>query len=238
VLRSVDSPHYHLWTDALHARHLARNAKSAWDLGSYVRWTVIASWTAFESTCEDVLHVSGLGNRFKEKLDATCNARGIAPLTWGSGLWQGVLTIYGFRKDYIHKQLPQSRLFAPLSEAEDSIKVLRAAIKDIYGRAGAPPPEWVDDDENPIDPELLGGFTMVAHGTLIQPGANPSDPHCIRLCYLYKGKEYDSEILPPGSEPERRMKELLRRVAVPISAVRAYRGENLLDEWQVNMRGN
>ena len=53
VIRSVDSPHYHVWTDALYARSLARSAKNDWDLGSHVRWCVQSAWTAFEMAAED-----------------------------------------------------------------------------------------------------------------------------------------------------------------------------------------
>ncbi len=54
----VDSLNYHLWTDALHGRALAREAENAWDRGTYVRWTVITAWTAFEVVCGDALNVS------------------------------------------------------------------------------------------------------------------------------------------------------------------------------------
>jgi hypothetical protein len=54
-LRSVETPHYHVWTDALHARELARNTKDRWNRGSYVRWTIIAACTALEIACANYL---------------------------------------------------------------------------------------------------------------------------------------------------------------------------------------
>lgn len=69
VPKLVTSTHYHLWTDALHARALAAQSRNTWDRGAYVRWAVNTAWTVFETACEDALSTSGLGNRFKEKLD-------------------------------------------------------------------------------------------------------------------------------------------------------------------------
>jgi hypothetical protein len=83
-LRSISTPHYHLWTDALHARQLARETQDEWDRGSYVRWTIQAAWTAFEATCEIVLRAHGLGMRFKERFDqALKDYRAGLTVDWG-----------------------------------------------------------------------------------------------------------------------------------------------------------
>ena len=66
----VEGPHYHLWTDALHARALAKQANNRWDRGTYVRWTVTTAWTVLEMACEDALETPGIGRRFKENRDA------------------------------------------------------------------------------------------------------------------------------------------------------------------------
>jgi hypothetical protein len=110
TLRSVESPHYHIWTGALHARRLAREAKNEWDCGTYVRWAIASAWTAFEATCEYLTGASGLGNRFKDGLNAALDAKGLPRPDWGSGLWQNVLVVYSLRKGYVHPGVPQSKL--------------------------------------------------------------------------------------------------------------------------------
>jgi hypothetical protein len=232
MFRSVDSPHYHLWTDALHARYLARNAQNAWDLGTYVRWTVSSAWTAFEATCEEVLKTDRLGSEFELRFDLAADAGGIPPPDWGRGLWQKVSTAYEWRKEYVHRGLSQGRLFAPLSEADESISVIRAAVKDLYRLAGLTSPEWVNDDANPVEPG------SVTHLTALYPGADQNDPTRILVTYMYRGTEHEWAVLPSGTDPTVKMVELLHRFLVPISAVRAYRGDELLDEWEVKSRGS
>jgi hypothetical protein len=198
-----------------------------------VRWAVNTAWTAFEAACEDALAVESLGNRFKDGLDEALEINGVLPPDWGSGLWQQVLRIYSLRKEYVHAGIPQDRLFAPLQEAEDAISVLRGAINDVYRRVGKSPPTWVDDDKNPEVPR--GGL---AHGTVARAGVRRSDPNRVRIVYEYQGCEHESEVLPPGTNPEPSMDRLLRTIIVPITAVRAYRGDHqLTHEWKVRMRG-
>ena len=54
---------------------------------------------------------------------------------------------------------------------------------------------------------------------------------------LHDGKEHISEILSPDSDPEPAMKELLSKILIPISAIRAYQGNSLISERKLNMRG-
>ena len=81
----LESSHYHLWTDALHARALAKQANNRWDRGTYVRWAVTTAWTVLEMSCEDALATGGIGRRFRENLDAACEANGIPPLEGAAG---------------------------------------------------------------------------------------------------------------------------------------------------------
>lgn len=230
TVRSVDWPHYHIWTDAIHGRQLARDARNEWNRGAYVRWSISSAWTAFETTCEDLLTVTGLGNRFKEHLDRALADKGFAQPDWSQGLWQDVLGVYSQRKSYVHIPHGQVDLFPPTSEADAAIAILRAAIKDMYRRVGANPPEWPDDDEDPLDPR-----GTMAHATVIHPGGDA--PDAVRITYVMLDKEHTAEILPAGSDPSAVMDDLLRRIRVPVTAVRAYRGDVLIDELQVRMRG-
>ncbi len=98
----VTNPHYHVWTDALHARELARQAQNRWDRGTYVRWAVTTAWTAFEMCCADALGVTGLGMRFRERVDEAIVQKGLARLDWGRGIWQQILKVYDTRISYAH----------------------------------------------------------------------------------------------------------------------------------------
>jgi hypothetical protein len=76
----VTSPHYHLWTDALHGRALARDAHNKWDRGTYVQWTVTTSWTVLEIACQDALGEPNISYSFRRNLDASIKAQGIPAL--------------------------------------------------------------------------------------------------------------------------------------------------------------
>lgn len=237
AIKLVDSPRYHLWTDALHARALARQTQDAWNRGTYVRWTVMSAWTAFEATCADILSAKGLGNRFKDGLDEAIKARNLAPIDWGQGLWQRVLTVYQWRKGYVHvpSTVNQARLVPALSEAEDAVVILRDAIKDIVSLAGAAPPQWVvDDSDAGWEPrDRSRGFSRVIHGD-----ADASDPDVVRIAFVYRDAEHESAIAPPGTDHKPLLDELIRLMNVPIEAVRAYRGSTLLEDRPLLARGS
>lgn len=228
--RSVDSPHYHIWTDALHARRLARSAHNEWDRGTYVRWGIASAWTAFEAACLDATGVPGLGMRFKDRLNEAFAKIGVNRPDWGKKPWQSVARIYDLRIEYVHASTTQDRLFAPVSELDDAITVLRSAIKAVYGMANKPVPDWPDDDEDFV----VGGDS--AHATVI--GAGAEGPAAIRIAYVMRGKEFTHEIRAAASDPELLMDRLLKGLNVPVSHIRAYRGEELVDEWKLNMRGS
>lgn len=234
VPKLVTTPHYHLWTDALHARALAHQARNDWDRGTYVRWAVNTAWTAFEAACEDALGASGLGNRFKENVNAAVAKLSLPPLSWGSGIWQQVLKIYALRKDYVHVAIPQIRLFALVSEADEAIHVLRDAVKAIYTHVGKTFPHWINDDyDRGWDDD--GG--SIGHPTILRVGADARDPDVIKIAHIYKGQEYVNEILPSGTDLEPYIEDLLSNTSVPISAVKIYRGGTLIDERSIPMRG-
>lgn len=69
ITKIVENAHYHIWTDALHGRALARQAQNRWDKGTYVRWVIMTAWTAFEMACEDGLEKPGIGRSFRRNLD-------------------------------------------------------------------------------------------------------------------------------------------------------------------------
>lgn len=230
----VDTPHYHLWTDALHARELARQTNNRWDRGTYVRWTITTSWTAFEIACEDAVNAKGIGYRFKDNLDKAVSALGLPKLDWGAGVWHRVSQVHQLRKSYVHPGIPQEQLFPEVTEADTAIETLRNAITAIYLHAGKTPPDWLRDNEDRGWDNGKGGG---ANTVLIHAGANEQDPEAIKIAYDYKGREYISDVLPPGTDASPHIEELIRNANVPISAVRAYRGQTVIVERQLPMRG-
>jgi hypothetical protein len=227
------SPHWHVWTDALYARSLARSARNDWDRGSHVRWCITSAWTAFEIAAEDALGAAGLGHRFRENFDKACDARGIAHVDWGQGVWQNAIRVHNRRIDYLHT-VAQADLFPNVAVAEDAILTSRAAIKAVYALVGQPNPNWVDDDTAqsapPTVPDSIGHLTRVDNVAV-------DDPARIRTTYVYRDREYEAYVDPPGTDAEARMNDLLKGVTLPITCVRAYRGDELVQEWPITMRG-
>lgn len=232
----VDSPHYHIWTDALHARELARQARNRWDRGTYTRWAIMTGWTALEIACEDALEKSGIGRRFKDNLNEAVKAKNLSDLDWGSGVWQKVLSVHKLRKEYVHINLDQEKLFPRVEEVERAIDILREAIKHIYAHSGKTIPKWVVDDEDKgWDGEDNEGIS--AHGTVLRAGVVEGNPVNISVAYVYKDKEHISEVLPPNADYAPIVESLLRNIRVPITAINVYRGNQLIDNRKLNWRG-
>jgi hypothetical protein len=230
----VTSPHYHLWTDALHARALAREAKNKWDRGTYVRWAVTTLWTVLEIACQDALAEPSISYSFRKNLDASIEAQGLASLDWSSGLWQRVIKLQKMRKGYMHRFLFEADLFPSTTRADEAIDIVRNAVVAIYSHVGRPVPAWIQDvDDRGWDHGRGGGVTA----TLIHAGVSEEDPKAIKICFVHGGKEKLTEVLPAGTDFAPYVKDLIRRVRVPISAVRVYEGALLVHETETTMRG-
>jgi hypothetical protein len=120
MIKTIDSIQYHVWSDALHARELARQTQSEWDRGAYVRWAIQTAWSAFENVCADALEISGLGMRFKEEFNKGIAKKGLEPVHWGQGIWNEVLQVYKKRKDFVHvvPSISHKKLLASVDEAD------------------------------------------------------------------------------------------------------------------------
>src|SRR5438093_1319696 len=94
----VTDHHYHLWTDALHARALAHQARNKWDRGTYVRWATTTAWTVLEVACQNALNDPKISYRFRENLDAAIAGQKLGPLDWSSGTWKAVSELHATRK--------------------------------------------------------------------------------------------------------------------------------------------
>jgi len=230
----VESPHHHLWSDALHGRALAHQALNDWDRGTYVRWTVMTAWTALEMACGDALGVNDLGMRFKDNLNKAILDSRLSPIDWSSGIWQRVKKLQSTRKNYVHINATENDLFPSVSTADEAIAVVRAAIVDIYGRTSKTVPQWVDDDSDRGFHTLASGS---AYGSVIGDGVDPDANDTIRIAYVHEGNEYVHAYLPAGTDPVPHLEALIHGFNVPVSVVRAYRGTSLLIERKLHMRG-
>ena len=124
----VETPHYHLWTDALHARSLAHQANNRWDRGTYVRWCVNTSWTALEVACQDATGDPNISYSFKRNLEAALKQQNLPAIDWGKGIWQKVMTLQQTRKNYVHRFVSETDLFQNADVADDAIKTTRQAL--------------------------------------------------------------------------------------------------------------
>ena len=233
----VDSTHCHLWTDALHVRQLARDAPNRWDRGTYVRLTVVLTWTALEIACQDALNAPEIGYRFKENLDAAIASRGLPALDWSRGVWQQVRELQERRKAYIHKFASLGEMFPEATIADQAVAVTREGIKAVYAHAGVPAPGWTDfDHSNGWSGQM--GLSDSCSATLITGGTSMSDPTAVRVFIVRNGVEELSSVHPQGTDYAPEAIRLVQSVNVPISAIRVYEGGTLVRELLVNMRGN
>jgi hypothetical protein len=231
----VETPHCHVWTDALHAKALAHQARNKWDRGTYVRWCVMTACTALEVACHDATGNNSIpGGRFKEYLDRELEEKGRPPLMWGEGIWQQVQEVRKRRNGNAH-QLKKSERFPDAAEADEAISVIRSAIIDIYKRVEKIVPPWTADDEGRgWDKRPRTG----GNATLIHAGVDRDAADTIRICFVKDGGEHTSDVFPPGTEWQPHVDALIRNVRVPISEVRVYQGQVLLASQELHIRGN
>lgn len=231
----VENAHYHLWTDALHARALANQARNKWDRGTYVRWTVTTAWTVLEVACQHALEDDQISRSFCRNLNLAIERKSLPPLDWGSGLWQKVTEIRRTRNSYVHRFLQERDLFPGADVADYAIDVIREAVLSIYEHANRVPPTWIHDDE---DRGWDKGRSIDGDFTLIHAGAFVDDPKVIKIYYIREDKEHLHEVLPPGTDPQPYLDDLIRHVNEPISGVKAYEGDKLVSERALRMRGD
>lgn len=230
----VEDPHYHLWTDALHARALARQANNKWDRGTYVRWAVATSWTVLEIACQEALGKPDISRRFKENLDSAIQNKGFRSLQWGCGIWQRVLDLHKKRNGLAHRFISEDDYFPDATVADESIDIVREAISAIYRHVNRRVPIWIqDNDDRGWDSGRRNGSNM----TLIHSGADQNDPKLVKLFYVHSGKEKLTDVLPSGTDYLPYVDDLIRKVRVPISAVKVYEGNTVVYVRELNMRG-
>ena len=234
VPKVVETNHYHLWTDVLHARALAHQAPNRWDCGSYVRWTVIIGWTVLEIACQEALEDDSISYSFRRNLDKAVQQHGLQPIDWGSGTWQNVTKLQMTRKAYVHRFASVGDTFPAPAIADEAVVVVRAGVGAVHEMVGQKAPQWIEDDS---DRGWAARGGSVAHAGKIWAGASADDPLAIRVSYVCDDGEYESDIMPPDADYEPVIYGLLRAINIPISRINVRRGEKLMHTMDVNMRG-
>ena len=230
----IESPHYHLWTDALHARALARKANNKWDRGTYVRWAVTTSWSVLEIACQNALNEPNISYSFRKNLDTAIENQNIDRLEWGSGIWQRVSTLQNRRNGYVHRFISEDDFFPDANIADESIDIIREAVIAIYQHVNRPVPIWIqDDDDRGWDAGKRGGANL----TLIHSGADENDPKVLKLFYVHLEKEKLTDVLPSGTDYLPYVEDLIQKIRVPISAIKVYEGNTVVHEKKLNIRG-
>ena len=236
MLTIVDSTQCHLWTDALHARQLAREALNKWDRGTYVRMCVTTGWTALEVACQEAMSCPDIGYRFKDNLDRAIAAASLAPIDWSSGVWQRVRQLQELRKLYVHRFASLNDMFPLVAVAEEAIETVRGAIVSIYEHVGRETPIWTGLNE------ARGWQARSSFGsavlTMVHAGVKIEDPLAVRVFMVIDGEENLASILPAGYSPTQEINHLIQNVRLPISGIRVYENGELKQDLVVNMRGN
>ena len=156
------------------------------------------------------------------------------PLNWGTGVWQDLLRVHSLRKDFVHINFDQEKLFPETEDAEKSINTLRSAIREIFLHSGKSPPEWAEDDQDRGWDTSTKSFANV---TVSRAGANIDDPSSFKVVYIHKDKEYTTEVLPPEANYMQVVELLLQNIKIPITSVKVYRDSEVVFERGLQMRG-
>ena len=195
-----------------------------------------------EEACRDALEDRKIGYSFKEDVNRAVKAKGLPAINWGTGVWQQVRKVQKDRKDYVHviSALDRSNGYSlpSVDKADEAIKVLREAIRSIYQMVGRGSPPWVEDDNDPGWKGTKGVMVGAVSVKVLRAGVKEDDPDVVKIAYVYQGQEHMSEIEPPGTDHKPLLEDLIKKLQVPASAVRAYRGETLLEEREFTARGS
>lgn len=234
MLKLIENNHYHIWTDALHARALSHETSNRWDRGTYVRWALMTAWIALEIACQDALEEPRISYRFKDNLNKAIEGASFSRLDWSKGVWKRVLQVQELRKNYAHRFSQEKDLFPDATIADDAIDVIREAIISIYKLVGKNVPLWINDDTDQGWAKK-GGISLFANAYTTPPGMDENAPDTINVKYIYKDKENIHEVLPAGTDPNLYVDRLIETIRLPISGIKVYKGKEVIQEIQFPM---
>ena len=232
----ITSPQCHLWTDALHLRQLASDARNKWDIGTYVRSCVTTAWSVLEIACNEALAVDDIGYSFRRNLEDAVQIRGLSPIDWSVAPWSDVLSLQGVRKGFVHRFLSTNAVFPSPKVAAQAIRTVRAGVLGVFAHAAAPEPLWVHVDH-------IAGYDTPSNfgtpvGCQIFPGARADDPLATRVCLVVRGQENVCGIFPSGHDVTSYTQSLLASSKVPLEGVRVYDQGALVYDLVTKMRAS
>lgn len=233
MLKLIEDNHYHVWTDALHARALSHETNNRWDRGTYVRWTLMTSWITLEIACQDALEEPQISYSFKNNLNNAIEEKSFLKLDWGKGIWQKVMSLQELRKNCVHRFSQESDLFPDASVADEAILTVRKAIMEIYNHVEKRAPLWVNDDED--QGWCVKGMFIFGNVYLTPPGVDENAQDTIKITYIYKDNECICDVLPPDTYPEPYVEKLIATIGLPISGIKVYRGHEVINAIQFPM---
>jgi len=232
----VDSTQCHLWTDALHARQLAREARNKWDRGTYIRFCIVYAWITLETSCQEALENRKIGYSFKDDIDKALRESGISSINWGSGVWQRVIGIQNIRKNFVHRFHQLNEMFPEVVVADDAIITIQEAVKDIFSIAGKDSPTWIDImNVRGWDKESNFGIATISQA---HHGSSFEDPNTRRVYMVVGGEKKLTSVFPSGYDTSDTVNQLIGSVSIPIQAIRVYDCGELVEDYIVMMRGN
>lgn len=232
----VDNAQCHLWTDALHLRQLAREARNKWDRGTYVRTCVMTAWTSLEVACQDALADNSIGYSFKKYLDEAVQKAGLPPLDWSRGAWQKARVLQELRKAYPHRYLALDNYFPEVRTADEAVETVREVMSAIYLHAKLSPPAWISYNKShgwQTSTSFNGAFGNVVYG-----GASFDDPNTVRIFFVIDDEEHLTTVLPTGTDPSVQIESLKHSVKIPFNGIKAHDSGKLTHDVAVVVRGS
>ncbi|MDG4597180.1 MAG: hypothetical protein P9F75_16080 [Candidatus Contendobacter sp.] len=214
------------------SRYEAELQQITWDLGSYVRWTIVTGWMTFERAAVDATELPKVSSNMYENLPKAIAPNTDAAVFWARPPWPDVRKVQLERNKLIHKNLGSSDLFAGIQLAEEAIIALRSGIKVVFTTLSKDPPLWVECDEVP---RRLGGSSAAL--SVSRAGAD-EDPQRFRVVWVHGGRETLDTVLRSDDDPWPVVERIASGIRIPIEAIRIYKGDALWRELAVKMRGS
>ncbi|WP_148278092.1 hypothetical protein [Desulfobacula toluolica] len=193
----------------------------------------MTSWIALEIACQEALEEPQISYSFKNNLNHAIEKKSFSKLDWGKGIWQQVLNLQGLRKNCVHRFSQESDLFPDASVADEAIITARKAIIEIYNHVGKRAPHWVKDNED--QGWCVKGMSIFANAYSIPPGVDENASDTIKIMYIYKDNECIRDVLPANTDPAPYVAKLIATIGLPISGIRVYRGQEVINEIQFPM---
>ena len=137
------------------------------------------------------------------------------------------------RKNCVHRFSRETDLFPDAIVADDAIDIARQAILAIYKHVEKNEPTWIKDDTD--QGWANKGVSLFGNIYTTPPGVDENSPDTIKVTYIYKDKENMRNVLPAETDPSPYVEKLIETISLPISGIKVYRGNEVIQEIQFPM---